>query len=665
MQQPFVVKAPWPPAGDQPHAIDELAAALSAGEPCVTMLGITGSGKSATVAWAVEKLQRPTLVIAPNKSLAAQLASEFMALLPDNRVELFMSYYDYYQPEAYMPSADLFIEKESTVNAEIDRLRHSTTEALTTRRDTLVVASVSCIYALGPPSEYAAASLPVAVGDTLEPRQAAARLVAMGFDRTSAFLDRGRFRIQGDTIEVYPTGEESLVRIELFGDTVERIRRIDPLGGNVTDDIDSVQVFPATHWAMPADRLDAGCQRIEAELEARLEVLRADDKLLEARRLEERTRRDIELLSETGVCPGVENYSAQLEGRPSGEPPWTLLDYFDDDLLVVLDESHVGLPQIGGAYAGDHSRKTTLIEHGFRLPSSADNRPLTFDEFRSRVPQILCVSATPGPYETEHSKTTVELIVRPTGLLDPAIEVRPTEGQVDDLTERARAQVAAGNRILVTCLTKRNAEDLSEHLSSQGLKCRYLHSDVETLERIEILRDLRLGVFDVLVGINLLREGLDLPEVALVAVLDADKEGFLRSRTALIQTMGRAARNIDGHVVLYADRVTPAMGAAISETRRRRTVQEAYNTEHKITPATVTKDIADLLASTGVGDAIRKDRRGVKKDEDLSALTSLDAADRQRLRVELEAQMAVAADELRFEDAADLRDRIAVLVALG
>ncbi|MDQ3306532.1 MAG: excinuclease ABC subunit UvrB, partial [Actinomycetota bacterium] len=592
---PFKVVSDFAPAGDQPRAVEALAEGLARGDRYQTLLGITGSGKSATMAWAIEAAQRPTLVIAPNKSLAAQLANEFREFFPDNRVEYFVSYYDYYQPEAYVPSSDTYIEKDSSINDEIDRLRHSATSALLTRRDVIVVASVSCIYGLGSPEEYRANLLVVRTGEEHDQRSILSRLVDMRYDRNDMTLARGSFRVRGDTIELHPAYEETGVRIELFGDEIERITRVDLLTGERLEDLEELVVFPATHYVAGDERLKTAMVRIETELAERLAWFEAHDKLLEAQRLRMRTNYDLEMLAEVGVCNGIENYSGPIDGRAPGSAPHTLLDFFPDDFLVVLDESHVAVPQLHGQYEGDRSRKETLIDHGFRLPSAADNRPLRFEEFLERVHQVVFLSATPGPWERSHSDQIVEQLVRPTGLIDPEVVVKPTKGQIDDLIEQITQRTAAGQRTLVTTLTKKMAEDLTEYLLEQGLRVRYLHSNIDTIQRIETLRDLRLGEFDVLVGINLLREGLDLPEVSLVAILDADKEGFLRSETSLIQTMGRAARNVDGQVIMYADKVTDSMRRAISETQRRRGLQQAYNAEHGIDPQTIRKAVSDIL----------------------------------------------------------------------
>ena len=655
----FRVEAPFAPAGAQPRAIDELTDALEGGERFITLLGITGSGKSATVAWTIERVQRPTLVIAPNKSLAAQLASELREFFPGNRVEYFVSYYDYYQPEAYLPSSDTFIEKDSSVNDEIDRLRHSATAALLTRRDTIVVASVSCIYGLGSPEHYEGQLLVLERGARLDQRAALRRLVDMQYERNDMVLGRGRFRVRGDTLEIHPAYEETAVRISLFGDEIEQITEVDPLTGERLRLMDELVVFPATHYMADGEVIRRAITRIEAELADRLALFRSEEKLLEAQRLRMRTEHDLEMMAELGFCNGIENYSAHLDGRSPGERPYTLLDYFPDDFLVVLDESHVAIPQLHGQYKGDRSRKETLIEHGFRLPSAADNRPLRFDEFIDRVGQVLFLSATPGQWEIDNSGRIVEQIVRPTGLIDPKVVVRPTKGQIDDLLEMIGERVEAGQRTLVTTLTKKMAEDLTDYLLEQGVLVRYLHSDIDTVQRIEILRDLRLGEFDVLVGINLLREGLDLPEVSLVAILDADKEGFLRSETSLVQTIGRAARNVDGQVVMYADGVTRSMQRAISETMRRRGLQEAYNIEHGIDPQTVRKAVSDILEMIRPDSSTRGPKRRRRRGQRLvDELSDMPREDLHRLIRTMEEEMAEAAGDLRFEYAARLRDEI-------
>ncbi len=658
---PFRLVSDFQPAGDQPKAIEELTASIDAGNRFQTLLGITGSGKSATIAWTIEKLQRPTLVMAPNKSLAAQLANEFREFFPENRVEYFVSYYDYYQPEAYMPASDTYIEKDSSVNDEIERLRHAATSALLTRRDTIVVASVSCIYGLGNPAEYADQMLVIRQGETHEQRAILGRLVDMQYERNDMNLIRGKFRVRGDTIEVHPAYDETAIRIELFGDDIERIVVVDPLTGEKITELEELVVFPATHYAASDERMRTAMTRIEAELQQQLAKFEGENKLLEAQRLRMRTQYDLEMMAELGFCNGIENYSSHIDGREPGEAPYTLLDYFPDDFLVVMDESHQAVPQVRGQYAGDRSRKQTLIEHGFRLPSAADNRPLTFDEVMGRIGQVVFLSATPGPFELENSSAIVEQVVRPTGLVDPEIVVKPTKGQIDDLIEQINKRVTNGDRVLVTTLTKKMSEDLTDYLLELGVKVRYLHSEVDTIERIEILRDLRLGEFDVLIGINLLREGLDLPEVSLVAILDADKEGFLRSETALVQTIGRAARNIDGQVIMYADKITDSMQRAISETNRRRGLQEAYNKEHGINPQTIRKAVTDILATlrgTSGAPVPGNGKRSTARDKVRSNLAELPADELGRLVLTLEEEMKEAAADLRFEYAARLRDEI-------
>jgi excinuclease ABC subunit B len=653
----FEIQAPFAPAGDQPKAISELLEGLRSGLRFQTLLGITGSGKSFTIANVIAAWNKPTLVIAPNKSLAAQLAAEFREFFPKNRVEYFVSYYDYYQPEAYIPQTDTYIEKESTMNDEIDRLRHSATSAVLHRRDTIVVASVSCIYGLGSPQDYGEQMLYLHVGQVIDQSEIIGRLVDIYYTRTAQSIERGKFRVRGDTIEVQPAYEETVLRIELFGDSVERLVWLDALTGEVLSTPFDAQVFPATHFVTPRERLERALSTIREELEERLRYFESKGKLLEAQRLRMRTLHDLEMLAEVGTCAGVENYSRHLDGRPPGSAPYTLLDYFPDDFLVVIDESHVTVPQLHGQYEGDRTRKETLVEHGFRLPSALDNRPLRFDEFISRVGQVIFMSATPGPWELDHSERVVEQIVRPTGLVDPEVEVRPTRGQIEDLIGEIRARTEVGERILVTTLTKKMAEDLTQYLLELGLKVRYMHSDVDTVERVEILRDLRLGVFDVLVGINLLREGLDLPEVSLVAILDADKEGFLRSETSLIQTIGRAARNVRGKVIMYADRVTGSMRRALDETNRRREKQIEYNRAHGIDPRTVQKRVSDILEmvrgaeSSGETDAQRRKAR-------IEELVAMPEDEVMRILAALEEEMREAASELRFEEAARIRDEI-------
>jgi excinuclease ABC subunit B len=659
----FQVVSPFGPAGDQPKAIAALVEGIQGGERFQTLQGITGSGKSATIAWAIEQYQRPTLVLAPNKSLAAQLASEFREFFPHNRVEYFVSYYDYYQPEAYMASSDTYIEKDSSVNDEIDRLRHSATRSLLTRRDTIVVASVSCIYGLGDPTEYRDHSLIITKGEEIDQRAALKRLVDLQYDRNDMNLVRGKFRVRGDTIEVHPAYDETAVRIELFGDEIERILVVDPLTGETVSEEESFAFFPATHYVAGDERMQAAIGRIEKELQERLAYFEQEGKLLEAQRLRMRTQYDLEMMQELGYCNGIENYSAPIDGRGPGEAPGTLLDFFPNDFVVVMDESHQSVPQLHGQYEGDRSRKEQLIEHGFRLPSAADNRPLRFEEVMNRVGQVIFVSATPGPYELEVSTNVVEQVVRPTGLVDPEIIVKPTKGQIDDLIENINDRVTRGDRVLVTTLTKKMSEDLTDYLLELGVKVRYLHSEVDTIQRIEILRDLRMGEFDVLVGINLLREGLDLPEVSLVAILDADKEGFLRSETSLIQTIGRAARNVEGQVIMYADQVTPSMQKAISETNRRRKLQQEYNEEHGIDPQTIRKAVTDILEylrpSTGAPVPEKERRRETEAERKRrQELAELPGDELERLIRTLEAEMAEASQELRFEYAARLRDEI-------
>jgi excinuclease ABC subunit B len=654
-------------AGDQPAAIDALAAGLDAGERYQTLLGITGSGKSFTIAGLIERVQKPTIVLAPNKALAAQLASEFRELFPKNRVEYFVSYYDYYQPEAYLPTTDTYIEKDSSINDEIDRLRHSATSAIMSRRDVIVVASVSAIYGLGAPDEYERQCLIVDRGAEREQRSILGRLVELQYERNDFAFARNKFRVRGDTIEIFPAYEEQAVRLSLFGDEVERITSVDPLTGEVVEELDRLVLFPASHYVTSEARMRTAIAGIESELAARLAELEGQSKLLEAQRLRMRTTYDLEMLREVGVCSGIENYSRHLDGRAPGEMPYTLLDYFGDDYLIVLDESHVTVPQLHGQYEGDRSRKETLVDHGFRLPSAMDNRPLRFEEFSKKISQLVFMSATPGPYELEVSNRVVEQIVRPTGLVDPEVIVKPTKGQIDDLVAEIRTRAELEQRVLVTTLTKKMAEDLTDYLLELGVRVRYLHSEVDTLERVEILRALRLGEFDVLVGINLLREGLDLPEVTLVAILDADKEGFLRSSTSLIQTIGRAARNVDGQVIMYADQVTDSMKHAISETNRRRKHQLAYNAEHGIDPQTIRKQVTDILEMVrgrSAGDelpAARGRGRGRQARSAVFDLTDVPPDELGRLVQTLQEEMHEAAKQLRFEEAARLRDEITEL----
>jgi len=659
----FEVVSQFQPAGDQPTAIAELSAGIEAGERFQTLLGITGSGKSATIAWTIEKTQRATLILAPNKSLAAQLASEMKEFFPNNRVEFFVSYYDYYQPEAYIPSSDTFIEKDSSVNEEIDRLRHSATAALLTRNDTIVVASVSCIYGMGDPAEYRGQLLELHVGVDYDQRNILRRMVDLQYDRNDMTLGRGNFRVRGDTVEIHPAYEENVLRIEMFGDTVDRITMIDVLTGETLQELSEVVVFPATHYVAGDDRLRKAVHGIEKELQEQLALFESQGKLLEAQRLRMRTQYDLEMIQEMGYCNGIENYSMHIDGREPGQPPFTLLDYFPKDFLLIIDESHVAVPQLHAQFAGDRSRKETLVEHGFRLPSAKENRPLRFEETIERINQCIFMSATPAPFELKHSTKVVEQIVRPTGLVDPEVIVRPSKGQIDDIIEMVRGRIEIGDRVLITTLTKKMAEDLTEYLLEQGLNVRYLHSNIDTLQRIEILRGLRLGEFDVLVGINLLREGLDLPEVSLVAILDADKEGFLRSETSLIQMIGRAARNVAGQVVMYADKITPSMERAIGETRRRRETQIAYNLEHGINPQTIRKAVGDILSVITGGDGTapvpgKGQRRNRERDKVKAEIKSLPQQELQRLIQTLEQEMNDAATDLKFEYAARLRDEI-------
>ncbi|MDO9334215.1 MAG: excinuclease ABC subunit UvrB [Dehalococcoidales bacterium] len=634
--------------GDQPQAVDKLVEGLKNDYRKQTLLGVTGSGKTFTMANVVARVQRPTLVLCHNKTLAAQLYSEFKEFFPNSAVEYFVSYYDYYQPEAYVPQQDLYIEKDADINDEIDKLRHAATRALFERRDTLIVASVSCIYGLGDPEEYQSFVLTLEKGKTYNRQRVLHRLVDMQYERNDIDFSRGKFRIRGDTLEIQPAYEEIALRIEFFGDDVERIVRLDPLTGELLADLNSIDIYPAKHFVTSQDKLTKAIESIEQELEEQLKKLKEQGKLLEAARLEQRTNYDLEMLREAGYCTGVENYSRHLAGRAPGSPPWTLLDYFPDDFLVFLDESHMTLPQIRGMFRGDTARKQTLIDFGFRLPSALDNRPLSYEEFEQRVGQVVYVSATPGPYEYQHSQQVAEQLVRPTGLLEPTVDVKPTKGQIDDLMDEIKQRVTKGERCLVTTLTKRMAEELADYLIEFGVKTHYLHSEVETFERVEILRDLRLGVYDVVVGINLLREGLDLPEVSLVAILDADKEGFLRSEGALIQTMGRAARHIDGHVIMYADTITKSMQAAINETQRRRHIQEDFNREHGITPQGIKKAIKDITERVKVVAEMKAPYITTPATQEGIA----------RLIKELESQMKSAAKNLEFEKAALLRDRI-------
>jgi len=666
---PFRVHADFEPAGDQPAAIDELERRLAAGEQDVVLLGATGTGKTAAIAWLAERVQRPILVMQPNKTLAAQFANELRNFFPDNAVEYFVSYYDYYQPEAYIPQTDTYIEKDSSLNEEVERLRHSATNSLLTRRDVIVVATVSAIYGLGTPQEYVDRMIRLKVGDEIGRDTLLRRLVDIQYARNDLAATRGTFRVRGDTVEIFPMYEQNAVRVELFGDEIEALTTLHPLTGEIVSQDTEVYVFPASHYIAGPERMDRAIRGIEDELAARLDVLESESKLLEAQRLRMRTSYDIEMMRQIGTCSGIENYSRHIDGRGPGTPPNCLLDYFPEDFLLVIDESHVTVPQIGGMYEGDMSRKRTLVEHGFRLPSAMDNRPLRFEEFTERIGQTVYLSATPGPYELAKSDGHVELLIRPTGLVDPQIVVKPTKGQIDDLMGEIGLRTQRDERVLVTTLTKKMAEDLTDYLVANGVRTRYLHSEVDTLKRVELLRDLRLGLFDVLVGINLLREGLDLPEVSLVSILDADKEGFLRSERSLIQTIGRAARNVSGEVHMYADQMTPSMAAAIDETNRRRAKQVAYNTAHGIDPQPLRKkisDITELLAREDADTAALVGNGGSRRGGPVPTeapnardLAQLPANDLTELIEELTDQMHAAAAELQFELAARLRDEIA------
>ncbi|WP_132017715.1 excinuclease ABC subunit UvrB [Hydrogenispora ethanolica] len=650
MDQRFVLRSEYQPSGDQPEAIAGLAQGIRSGLRDQVLLGVTGSGKTFTMAKVIEEVQLPTLVLAHNKTLAAQLYSEFKEFFPENAVGYFVSYYDYYQPEAYVPQTDLYIEKDSSINDEIDRLRHAATSSLFQRKDVIIVASVSCIYGLGSPEDYEAMTLSLKSGEFKERNQILRRLVGIQYSRNDLGFTRGTFRVRGDVIEIIPVYGENIIRIELFGDEVERIIEMDPLTGEVLQNMEEVMIYPATHYITSEEKRKLAIQSIEAELEEQLRKFNEEGKLLEAQRLEQRTRFDLEMMNEVGFCQGIENYSRHLTGRGPGEAPATLLDYFPKDFLMFIDESHMSVPQIGGMYAGDRSRKETLVKYGFRLPSALDNRPLQFGEFEQRLHQVVYVSATPGPYEMKRTQKVVEQIIRPTGLVDPEIDVRPVKGQIDDLMEEIRQRVARNERVLVTTLTKKMAEDLTEYLEGVGIRVRYLHSEVQTLERIVIIRDLRMGKFDVLVGINLLREGLDLPEVSLVAILDADKEGFLRSETSLIQTIGRAARNVQGKVIMYADHNTDSMTRAINETNRRRAIQMRYNETHGITPESVRKAVRDLIsAEQAAEDKVAYEAQKLPKLSPAEIKAKID---------QLETEMLKAAGDLEFERAAELRDEM-------
>ncbi|HJC22953.1 MAG TPA: excinuclease ABC subunit UvrB [Candidatus Eisenbergiella merdavium] len=651
MMDHFKLVSEYAPTGDQPAAIAELVDGFQKGYQFQTLLGVTGSGKTFTMANIIQALNRPTLVIAHNKTLAGQLYGEFKEFFPENAVEYFVSYYDYYQPEAYVPSSDTYIAKDSSINDEIDKLRLSATASLAERRDVVVVASVSCIYGLGSPDEYKDKIVSLRPGMTKDRDAVIRELIAIQYDRNDMDLGRSCFRVRGDVLEINPAqGGDNLIRVEFFGDEIDRIAEVDPLSGRLVSTLEHVAIFPASHYVVSQDKINIACENIEKELEERIRYFKGEDKLLEAQRISERTNFDIEMLRETGFCSGIENYSRHLNGTAEGEPPMTLLDFFPDDLLIIIDESHMTIPQIRGMFAGDRSRKNTLVDYGFRLPSALDNRPLNFEEFESHIDQMLFVSATPSDYEAAHELNRVEQIIRPTGLLDPEVSVRPVEGQIDDLIGEIRKEIEKHNKVLVTTLTKRMAEDLTDYMREVGIRVKYLHSDIDTLERAQIIRDMRLDVFDVLVGINLLREGLDIPEISLVAILDADKEGFLRSETSLIQTIGRAARNAEGHVVMYADNMTDSMRAAIDETNRRRELQQQYNEEHGITPQTIKKSVRDLIS---ISKEIAKEEVRFEKDPE-----SMDEKELLKLIADVEKKMKKAASELNFEAAAELRDKM-------
>lgn len=650
----FKLVSEYKPTGDQPQAIADLVEGFKQGNQFQTLLGVTGSGKTFTMANVIAALNKPTLIIAHNKTLAGQLYGEFKEFFPENAVEYFVSYYDYYQPEAYVPSSDTYIAKDSSVNDEIDKLRLSATASLSERRDVIVVASVSCIYGLGSPDDYQEMIVSLRPGMTKDRDQVIRELIDIQYDRNDMDLERGCFRVRGDVLEIYPAqGGDHLIRIEFFGDEIDRIAETDPLTGQVHATLEHVAIFPASHYVVPQEKINAACKNIEAELEERVRFFKSEDKLLEAQRISERTNFDIEMLRETGFCSGIENYSRHLAGMPAGAMPHTLMDYFGDDYLIIIDESHMTIPQIGAMYTGDRSRKTTLVDYGFRLPSALDNRPLCFGEFEDHIDQMMFVSATPAAYEREHELLRTEQIIRPTGLLDPEISVRPVEGQIDDLVAEIKKETEKHNKVLVTTLTKRMAEDLTDYMNDVSIRVKYLHSDVDTLERAEIIRDMRLDVFDVLVGINLLREGLDIPEISLVAILDADKEGFLRSETSLIQTVGRAARNVEGHVIMYADQMTDSMRAAIDETNRRRNLQQKYNEENNITPQSIKKAVRDLISISKV---LAKEELQFEKDPE-----SMSRKELEKLISQVEKQMKKAAADLNFEAAAELRDKMAEL----
>ncbi len=647
----FKLQAPYKPTGDQPQAIAELVKGFKEGNQFQTLLGVTGSGKTFTMANVIQELQKPTLVIAHNKTLAAQLYGEFKEMFPENAVEYFVSYYDYYQPEAYVPSSDTYIAKDSSINDEIDKLRHSATAALSERRDVVIIASVSCIYGLGSPIDYQEMVISLRPGMVKDRDEILRKLIDIQYDRNEMDFKRGTFRAHGDVVEIFPAySEEYAYRVEFFGDEVERITEVDVLTGEIKNELKHIAIFPASHYVVSKESMERAIREIETELEAQVKYFKGEGKLLEAQRISERTNFDIEMMRETGFCSGIENYSRHLTGLAAGQPPHTLIDYFPDDFILMIDESHITIPQVGGMYHGDQSRKSTLVEYGFRLPSAKDNRPLSFEEFESKINQALFVSATPGPYEGDHELLRAEQVIRPTGLLDPSVEVRPVEGQIDDLVSEVNKEISKKNKILVTTLTKRMAEDLTDYMRELGIRVKYLHSDIDTLERAEIIRDMRLDVFDVLVGINLLREGLDIPEITLIAIIDADKEGFLRSETSLIQTIGRAARNVEGHVIMYADTVTDSMRRAMDETERRRTIQEKYNEEHGITPQSIQKSVRELIS---ISKKVAAEELRMEKDPESMSVKELE-----KLAKDLTKQMKKAAAELNFEAAAELRDKL-------
>ena len=656
-QSIFKLHSVFKPTGDQPQAIEKLVKGFREGNQCQTLLGVTGSGKTFTMANVIQQLNKPTLVIAHNKTLAAQLYGEFKEFFPENAVEYFVSYYDYYQPEAYVPSSDTYIAKDSSINDEIDKLRHSATAALSERRDVIIIASVSCIYGLGSPIDYKEMVISLRPGMVKDRDEIVKKLIEIQYDRNEMDFKRGTFRVNGDVLEVIPAlREEVAYRIEFFGDEVERITEVDVLTGEIKNELNHMVIFPASHYVVSRDSMERAIREIETELEGQIKYFKGEGKLLEAQRISERTNFDIEMMRETGFCSGIENYSRHLTGLEAGQPPHTLIDYFPDDFILMIDESHITIPQVGGMYHGDQSRKTTLVEYGFRLPSAKDNRPLSFDEFESKINQVLFVSATPGAYESDHELMRAEQVIRPTGLLDPPVEVRPVEGQIDDLVSEVNKEIKKKNKILITTLTKHMAEDLTDYMRELGIRVKYLHSDIDTLERAEIIRDMRLDVFDVLVGINLLREGLDIPEITLIAILDADKEGFLRSETSLIQTIGRAARNVDGHVIMYADTITDSMRNAIGETDRRRAIQKKYNEEHGITPQSVKKSVRDLIS---ISKKVAAEELRLEKDPE-----SMSRKELEKLIKDITKQMKKAAAELNFEAAVELRDKLVELKKL-